>query len=83
MQWGSFPYKPRFDDEALERAAGTAPEQLCQSERHMMSTNPAAYIELFYTSTPDADGGMTVHRAWFTCTGCHAQLEAEYDPAIN
>lgn len=80
VHWGSFPYRARFGDpaiDALEPFVSTAPEQLCQAERHMMTTIPAAHLELLYSP---ADESMTVHRAWFTCSGCHAQLETERDP---
>jgi hypothetical protein len=83
VQWTSFLYRPRFSDPALEfaeQSAGTAPDQMCQTERHMLTTIPAAYLEVFYSSSGD---DMTVHRAWFTCSGCHANLEAEYEPAVT
>lgn len=80
VKWGSFPYRARFGDpaiDALEPLVSTAPEQLCQAERHMMTTIPAANLELLFTKN---DGSMTIHRAWFTCSGCHAALEDDYDP---
>lgn len=79
VKWASFLYRPDGSGE-FEPDAITPPDQLCQTERHMMSTTPAAWLEVL--CTPDS-GGMTVHRAWFTCTGCHAALEADYDPELN
>ena len=79
VSWVSYPYRPRFDDPELEQAAGTALEQMCQTEKHMMSVTPAGFIELFFTD----EGGPVVHRSWFTCSACHAQLEAEYEHAAG
>ena len=76
MQLISFRYRPEVTGvlgEFAERSAVTAPESLCQTERHMLTVTPAAYLELVATVDPE---GMTVHRAWFTCSGCHAQIEA-------
>jgi hypothetical protein len=83
VKWTSFPYRAEFADPALEfadRVAGGTPSQLCQAERHTLAQHPAAYLEVFYSSSGDI---MTVHRAWFTCSGCHAKLGAEYDPDIG
>lgn len=80
VKWGSFPYRARFGDpaiDALEPMVMSSPEQLCQAERHMMSTIPASHLELLFSP---ADESMTVHRAWFTCSGCHSALEGIYDP---
>jgi hypothetical protein len=83
IRWNSFRYRAEFGNPALEfaeRMAITPPEVACQAERHMLTGVPAAYLELFYSSSDD---DMTIHRAWFTCSGCHAQMEAEYDPYIG
>jgi len=83
VKWTGFRYRPEFADPALEfaeRSAVTAPEQMCQTERHILTDHPAAYLEVFYSAEGD---DMTIHRAWFTCSGCHASLEAEYDTAIG
>lgn len=47
VKWTSFPYRAEFADPALEfaeRSAGTAPEQMCQTERHMLTTIPAVTV---------------------------------------
>ena len=83
MEWTSFRYRPEVTGvlgEFAERSAVTAPESLCQTQRHMLAVNRAAYLELITTSEGDE---ITIHRAWFTCSGCHAALEAEYDPAVS
>lgn len=79
VKWTSFPYRAEFPDPALEfadRVAGADPPRLCQTERHVLSGRPAAYLEVFYTNSGD---DMTIHRAWLACTGCHAKLGAEYE----
>lgn len=79
--WASFRYSARLSDPELEYAelaAGTPPEVACQAERHLIEGYPAAWLEVFYSTEGE---NMTVHRAWFTCSGCHAKIEAEYEPS--
>lgn len=78
LRWGSFPYRPDSTGE-FESDAITPPEELCQAERHMFTDIPAAWLELLFS--PD-NGGMLIRRAWFTCSGCHAALEADKEAGL-
>lgn len=79
MIWVSFRYRPDSTGE-FETSVVTPADQPCQTERHMTSDIPAAWLEILYTAS---NGDMVVNRAWFTCKGCHAGLEADFAAAIN
>jgi hypothetical protein len=81
----SFPYRPRFGDTlitALEPLTMASPAALCQSERHMLTAVPASYLEILGNHGAEPGDSVAVHMAWFTCAGCHAQLEAAYGAAV-
>lgn len=82
----SFPYRPRFGDtliEALEVHTTASPAALCQSDRHMLAAVPASYLEILGNPGSEPGDSMAVHMAWYTCAGCHAQLEAVHAAEVT